>query len=232
MIGRLLYVFDKVAWIATDVVRGHLKNRQDDRLGGYIPLQQCDDRGRPTGEFSVCFYTHETPPRAAYMVKIKPDVRPIFEAFDSPKEVATWFAALVQARQTAVAAMPATGQPVNPVVLPGEVRGESGTLVYLLAGTTKPNIAVFGKHFRALVPERGADVTYMTPLSNTILESPTRGPEGQAAESLYVTHLVTDCPTEIHVFNSLLTRLPVYVGTKTGIWCVEGDSIALVRLGT
>jgi hypothetical protein len=33
---------------------------------------------------------------------------------------------------------------------------------------------------------------------------------------------------ETHVFVSLLTHKPVYVGTKVGIWCVNGDKIRFV----
>ena len=43
-----------------------------------------------------------------------------------------------------------------------------------------------------------------------------------------VTHLVTDWPLETHVFVSLQWHLPVYVGTRRGIWRVNGDKIALI----
>ena len=86
---------------------------------------------------------------------------------------------------------------------------------------------VFGQHFRALVPRTGSGDTYMMPLSSSVLEVPTTRPDGDTA-ALMVTHLVTDYPMETHVFNSLLSRQPLYVGTRRGIWCVDGDKISLI----
>jgi hypothetical protein len=100
--------------------------------------------------------------------------------------------------------------------------------VPLLAGTKKPNVAVFGRHFRALVPVGGNSVTYMMPLSNASLEIPLRGPNNEEPEALVVSQVVTDFPLETHVFTSLLVRKPVYVGTRRGVWRVDGDSITLV----
>ena len=124
--------------------------------------------------------------------------------------------------------MPASDQPVNPVLMPASAFGEQGILVYLLAGTTKPDVAVFGRHFRAVVRGDGAAITSMTPLSNSALEIPTRAPDGATPEALVVTHVVTDYPLETHVFTSLLVRMPVYVGTRGGTWRVDGDRIAFL----
>jgi hypothetical protein len=45
----------------------------------------------------------------------------------------------------------------------------------------------------------------------------------------FVTQIVTDWPSEIHVFVSLLhDRKPIYVVTARGIWLVIGDKITLV----
>lgn len=60
--------------------------------------------------------------------------------------------------------MPPPRQPINPVLLPGEINDEKGVLVYLLAGTKQPNVAVFGQHFRSLVPLGGSSVSCMMPL--------------------------------------------------------------------
>ena len=116
-------------------------------------------------------------------------------------------------------------QPLNPVLLPGEMIGERGILVYLLAGTTKPNVAVLGRHFRVLTSDDGARLVRFTPLSKVALELPTRAPAGTSAAALAVSHLVTDFPLETHVFASLLNKLPIYVVTRRGYWCVDGDRI-------
>lgn len=106
------------------------------------------------------------------------------------------------------------------MVLSGGVNDEKGIL-YLLAGTKTPNRTVFGKHYRVLVPERGGQPTYVMPLSKTAFELPLRkpGPNGEATEALMVTHVLGDCPLE--------SKIPVYVGTRIGIWRVDGDKISL-----
>jgi hypothetical protein len=227
-IGRQLYVLDKVAGIGTDVLLEHVKDPQAKGLGGYIPIQEADEGGRLKSSFLVIFFTAGTPARIAYEVRVAPGVKPTFEAFDPPKLGTSSFAAFVRARQVAIAALPETHQPINPVLVPGEANGERGILVYLLAGTKKPNVAVFGRHFRALVPVDGDAVTYMMPLSNSPLEVPTRGPNGEQPEALVVSQVVTDFPLETHVFTSLLVKKPVYVGTQRGVWRVDGDSIVLI----
>jgi len=223
-IGKRLYVLDKVAALGTDVLFANVPDAQSQGLAGYLPLQEGDGSGQPIKSFLVSFFTDENPPRIVYEVRIQPDVEPAFQAFKPPKETVAGFAALVHARQVAIDAMPATSQPVNPVVMPAE--SADGVLVYLLAGTKTPNLAVFGRHFRAEVSLGTNSVRAMTPLSNSVLEVPTRGPNGEAVEALVVTHVVTDYPLETHVFTSLLMKLPVYVATKRGNWLVKGDEIA------
>jgi len=66
------------------------------------------------------------------------------------------------------------------------------------------------------------------PLSKTMLEQPTTGPDGSETLGLMVNHILTDWPLETHVFVSLLMHVPVYVGTKIGVWRVDGDKISLI----
>lgn len=69
---------------------------------------------------------------------------------------------------------------------------------------------------------------YVRPLSRDVLEIPTRGPNGEGVEALWVTSLVAEAPLETHVFTSLLTKRPLYVGTKRGIWRVDANKISLL----
>lgn len=228
-IGAQLYLLDKVAAIGTDVALANVGDLQAKGLGGYLPMREGDDDGTPRNSYLVVFFTDETPPRIAYEIRVAPDVKPDFESFNPPKTATPSLAALIRARQIAVSAMPPSTQPINPVIVPGEANEEHGMLVYLLAGTEKRNVAVFGRHFRALVPLGGTNVTYMMPLSNTALELPIKGPNGEKAVSLMVNHVVTDFPLETHVFTSLLLKMPVFVRTSRGLWRVDGDTIAFVK---
>ena len=97
-------------------------------------------------------------------------------------------------------------------------------LVELLAGTTKPDTVVLGKHYRVIVSPDGRRVEQIIPLSKGILEFT----KGAGAVALTVSHIVTDYPLETHVFASMLNHVPIYVGTERGVWLVNGDSITLV----
>jgi hypothetical protein len=227
-IGQQIYLLDKVAAIGTDVLVAHVKDIHSLGLGGYIPVQEGDEEGRPKASYRVIFFTAESPPRIAYEITVEPEAKPTFQAFTPPKATTPSFQTAVRARKAAIAAMPPPQQPINPVLVPGEANGEKGILVYLLAGTNKPNIAVFGRHFRVLVSATGDAITYMKPLSNAALELPTRGPHGEEPEALIVSQIVTDYPLETHVFTSLLIKKQVYVATRRGLWRVDGDKIALV----
>jgi hypothetical protein len=227
-IGRELFVLDKVASIGTQVLLINEKHPWTRGIIGCLPFREADAFGKPKDSFLVSFFTDETPTRIAYEVRVAPDAKPSFQAFDPLKTATPSFAALVRARQQAIAATPFTGQPINPVLIPSDANEEDGVVVYLLAGTTKANIAVFGKHFRALVSPNGSGIKYIKPLSDAVLEVPIRGPKGERPLFISVTHTVTDYPLETHIFTSLLLNTRVYVRTNRGIWRVEGDKITFL----
>jgi hypothetical protein len=225
-VGRQLYVLDKVAAIGTDVMLENVPDPRASGVRGYIPIQDGDEAGRPKDSFLVSFFNADDPPRIVCEVRVAPGKKPSFQAFDPPKESTSSFVDLVRARQLAIASMPPPTQPINPVLLPGEP-GE--VVVYLLAGTKKPGVAVFGRHFRAVVPLGAKSVSAMQPLSNSALEVAMRVPDGAEPVALTVSQVVTDYPLETHVFTSLLTKMTVFVGTRRGVWRVDGDKIALIE---
>lgn len=229
-IGRQLYLLDKAAAIGTDVAMERAPDFLSRGIGGYLPVQEADADGTPKGSFMVMFFTKEEPPRIAYEVRVKVNGEPDFAAFNPPKAVPDSALPIIRARQAAIAAVPAHEQPLNPVVLPGSAGDEKGILVYLIAGTTTPNRAVFGKHYRVLMPEQGSAPTYVMPMSKTAFELPVRkdGQGGDTTEALMVTHLVSDWPLETHVLVSLQFQVPVYVGTRVGIWRVDGGKISFI----
>jgi hypothetical protein len=226
-IGSQLYVLDQVASLGTDVLLANVKHPEEKKIIGYLPLREADDAGQPTDTFQVAFFTSDQPPRIAYRIHIAPNGKPTFESIEPPMTAPEEFAALAGVRQAAIAALAHPSQPLNPVLIPGEAYGESGTLVYLLAGTTKSKVAVFGKHYRALVAMGSNRVTYLTELSKAVLEVPLEH-NGQPAVALTISHLVTEYPLETHVFTSLLIHLPVYVQTSRGSWRVNGEQIAFL----
>ena len=164
----------------------------------------------------------------AYEIRLERDRQPAFAAFDPPKAASAAFLTLVRARQLAISALASVPQPINPLVLPAALNGESGILVYLLAGTARPNVAVLGKHYRLLFPPDASTVSYMMPPSNEILEVPIKAPDGATPEALAVTQVVTEFPIETHVLVSLQIELPIFVGTRRGMWRVDGARISFL----
>lgn len=225
-IGTKLYALDQASAIATDVLFANVEHPEEQGVVGYLPLLAGRSEDHQPDSFLVSFFTGDDPPQVAYEVRVPLEGPPTFQAFAPPQAVGADLAALIRARQLAILAMPASNQPINPVLIPAAGPGE--VLVYLLAGTKQPHLAVFGRHFRARVPLGGSSVSEMKALSNSALEIPTKAPNGEPVEALVVTHVVTDFPLETHVFTSLLHEKPVYVSTRRGIWRVEGRRITFL----
>lgn len=231
-LGILIYVHDRAAAIATDVMFAHIRSPDAYGIGGYLTLRAVEEG---TETWQVPFFTREDPPRIACQVHLSRarDERPRFQAFDPPAPPPADMRLLMLARRTAIAATGAPQQSLNPVVLPGNVVGSDGVLVYLIAAARDPNVVVLGKHVRILVSSDGKTVIQHHALSKSIIELPASDvPAGSQRAGAWITHLVSACPTEAHVFASLLHRMPIYVGTSRGNWAVEGDRISLMQEGT
>jgi len=227
-IGQAIFSLDTISAAGTDLLFANVKDPGSKKLGGYITLPDVDDDGNFKKAYIVTFFTEDEPPRIAFEMRFTKDSKPTFDAFDPPKAASAKFVDLVHARQVAIEALPSSSQPINPVLIPGAARGEKGLLVYLLAGTAKPNVAVLGQHFLALVPYGATDVSYMKPLSKSAIEIPTLSPDGEKAAALTVTHIVTDYPLETHVFASMVADVPIVVVTNRGEWLVDGPKISFL----
>jgi hypothetical protein len=226
-VGRQLYVIDKISAIGTDVLLENVPRPQEHGLAGYLTVQDGDDSGQPKKSFTVMFYTGGPEPKVAFEIHVAPETKPRFEAVSPPRRASPTMQELIRARKTAIDALPEHNQPINPVLLPGPVGQE--VVVYLLAGTKQPGIAVFGKHHRARVSADGRTLIKLEPLSKSILELPLKLPEGTTEAGLGITHIISETPNATHVFVSLLHKLPVYVGTSRGLWRVDGERIAYVK---
>jgi hypothetical protein len=225
-IGRRLYALEQAQAVGADVLRANVPDAEKHGVAGSIPVQEGDDQGKPAETIVVSFFTADDPPRIAYEIRVAPNAKPAFSPYAPPKESAPALAAMIRARKIALSSMPATKQPVNSFVVPGETKAD--VFVYLLAGSTKPNVAVFGKHYRALVPLVATSPTYVMPVNNLELELPTKTESGEAVKELVVNHAATEYPAETHVFTSLLHKLPIYVGTSRGNFRVDGDKITFM----
>ncbi len=225
-LGRALYWQDQASGMGTDALAAKLESLNGKGLIGYITVQQADESGRPVPSWQVLFFVDAADPKIAYRIRVpmaqhqKAEV----EALAKLERPSPAFLNLFRARQTAIKAAQPFTQPINPAIFPAEIIGRQGILVELIAGTTKPDTVVIGRHYRVIVSPDGGHATSVLPLSNTALELP----KGSGTEALVVTQLVTDYPLETHVFESMLNRVPLYVWTERGVWLVNGDSITLL----
>ena len=225
-VGRAIYLQDVMSAWGTDVLREHVPGL--DGVGGYLTLQEGNDDGTPKGTWLVQFFSREPTARVLYRIRLWKDRSqpPGFEKVNPPVPLTAAEQVIVSARQAAIKAIPPPRQPINPVVLPAQILGQKGALVYLLAGTNRPGIFVLGQHHRVLVGEDG-HVQKVEPLSKSIIEIP-GPPPGTKTAGLVLSHLVSDYPLETHVFAALLYRQELYIVTRTGRWRVTGKEIALI----
>lgn len=231
-LGVMLYHCDLASAIGTDVMLAKVRAPRERGIAGCLTLREGDERGAANA-WLVQFFSAEDPPNLLCRVRVPaPGAAPRFEAIDRPVPVSDDLRWLIRARRTALEAIGPVAQPQNPVILPGQAIGKDGIVVYLLAGTTRHNVVVLGKHHRVLVSPDGEVVVSVEPLSSSVLEvsldpPPEAVPGG--GRGVFVTHLVTEHPLETHVFASLLHGMPVVVGTSRGSWVVDGDEISLLE---
>lgn len=116
----------------------------------------------------------------------------------------------------------ADGRPTQAFVVSFFTRDAPPRVAYevRLTPDTKPALEAFSPPKEILGP-----LVSLIRARQAALELPTRAPAGTSAAALAVSHLVTDFPLETHVFASLLNKLPIYVVTRRGYWCVDGDRI-------
>lgn len=159
------------------------------------------------------------------------------EVLDPPQPLAGEMLGRWNARETAIAehAPRCTGS-VNAVAFPGT---DEGWVVYLLPGTTDPDLLILGGHVRVWVGPGGEvrDHHTMTTGCMTMKRSvpppATSGreqtsfvrEEGAGLAAVVVSHVLDAHPREHHVFFSLLYGLPLVVVTKDNDWMVEKGSI-------
>ncbi len=238
-IGGELYINDKMAAIAADVLRSNVKDLEKAGICGYIVFREGNAKGRPSGSWLVEFFVDKAEPKIGFIVRITPPpdsgkAKTQFHALVPPEKPGDFESLLFRSTRTAIDSLPEQPkQPLNPVVVPGAAMGKEGILVYLLAGARKDNVAVFGKHYRVLVSKDGQKAISIEPLSGTELESEIVPPKpGDKPVSLFVTHKLGDYPLETHVFVSMRHHLPVVVSTSKYDWQITEGKIRLMSSQT
>lgn len=241
--GRMIYLYDKAAALATDVLLAKTTEEEREGIGGYLTFAMSTEDRVPVVPmtFETTFFSRGSSeenlarPRFRVRQAITPGAKPEFEVCRPDERVTPSFQRMIKARETAIASLGEIVQPMNPIVLGGVLIKESGPLVYLLAGTPRDNVMVLGCHYQVLLSDDGSQVVRKKTFSKTCLEvdlAPAQLssglPEGSTLEAVNVTHLVSSTPVETHVIGSLQHRMPIYVSTDRGLWLVDGAKITFL----
>jgi hypothetical protein len=230
--GRLIYAYDQAAWHGTDDLVKKLPDYPS-RVSGWIVDGPAD------APHLVFYDKDDTDPHAVYVADFRgtelSSSRVLGPADDRSLSPAR--KAMIAARRAAVEALAAAkvrackDQPFNTVVLPPSAPGDP-TLVYILTPQTDPKAVPMGGHYRVEVAGDGR-AGKPRKFTNACMEMPFADERGRRPVALGITHLLDPTPTEIHVFTSLATGLPIFVGTKDGrMWTVDGNGIALAAAGS
>lgn len=223
-VGANLFVLDAATALASDAIAPRTALPEAPAIGHYLAFLGGNEHGFPDGTVQVMFFTDEFVPRLAYRVRVVPGNQARSEVLEQqpPSVVHEPLMTLLSARQLALEARPPTHQAVNPVLLP---QRDGQIIVYLMAATRQPGVAVLGKHFKVEVSSDGAEVENVTALSGNALELPTRDRSGRPVPALAVLAPGTEHPTETHVFASRMANVPIYVTTGRGLWRVQAARI-------
>lgn len=219
-IGSAIFIQDRAAWRATDVLLAHIDGETDHGLIGWIVVEQGDAR-------LVRFLSGDpAAPLPGYdiLVDKNGDAGPAIKSKDAvlpDDQVAHYLA-----RNTAIAnvgALRCTAN-FNTVVL--DDPDSDSWLVWLLAATSESDVVPMGGRYRFHVSADGRTLEKREQLSGGCLnmDRPPAAPDGEVL-GIGTTVLVAPQPLEIHVFLSLLNRLPIYVMAGDKIWSVEGALI-------
>jgi hypothetical protein len=229
-LGRMLYHFDRAAWVSSDALTAKVPKEKLAGAGGYI-VEQADAQ-----TLRVTYYRGGAADAQAFFVA---DVRGGKVVQDSllaqPIALTPEQASLARARQIAVKTAqardykPCGARPFNTVALPSRKGGP--VAVYLLTPQEKAETYPMGGNYRVIVASDGKVLAHR-PYSVSCLNLPAPKPEGDATPvGLVVTHLLDPTPTELHVFASYSLGVPVFVATRDKkIWKVSGSEISPASL--
>jgi hypothetical protein len=96
--------------------------------------------------------------------------------------------------------------------------------IYLILTPEKESGVQFGRHLKFRFKLGTNDIVDVLPSTKSCLLVPADGDNIP-----FSTHLVSDVPTEFHVFLSLYHQKPIYVSTSTGLWNVDSGKITQVK---
>ncbi|HRN62739.1 MAG TPA: hypothetical protein PLF73_09805 [Luteimonas sp.] len=205
--GRRLQRLDRAGWIATDVIQADRAARKLRRsVRGWIT--EATDTGT-----RVSFHDGSEPARPVYVVDIDQTGRSTVVDVAADASFGEDAQALVRARTAALSeSFLQCSRTYNSVVF---AEGDE-IHVYLMPGTTKPDVFPAGGHHLFVFDASGRALRSRRPFTNGCIDLASGDPpKGHRAALMMVTHLLDPQPTEIHVFISLNAPVPLVVATSS-----------------
>jgi hypothetical protein len=222
-LGRTIYILDNAAARATDRA-----------LADGADLVAADVRGwitDTTGPGVLVRFVRQRGSRVEAAYDIRVDERGQASAMTHPANPALTpeQSAQFAARQLALAQ--------NGRLCPGSYNpvafrdaDTSDWRVYLLVGTSDPDVQVIAGHQRVIVSPDGKRVLSVQNLSRTCQAPRVKAPPGNTLAVSFLTEVQSPIPTETHVFSNLLYRLPLVIMTAPNqTWIVDQGRIWGVR---
>jgi hypothetical protein len=224
--GRLLFELDRAAWVGTDDMFAQIRDAASSGMRGYVVERDGDALavtffGGPPGA-PVAFYRGRVENRRVVSRQVYPaDARPSLTAIQRRMAAASETARTIDRRPCGTATF-------NTAIIPPET--PDGPIdLYLLTPQVRDGIWPAGGHHRFTIAPDGAILSSRA-FTNTCIDLGGGGGPNEDTVALAVTHLLDPLPTEIHVFTSLTSGLPLGVSTHPRrIWWVTGDRIQIER---
>jgi hypothetical protein len=224
-LGTVLFALDRAAWVASDALTATVPKETLARVGGWV-VERSGDRA-----LTVTFYSGTgDAARAIFVAEVADGKVSSSRTIAADTVLTPAQAVLARARESGAAEAarrglrPCTPEAFNTVVV-GTGTGDAPSLVYLLSAQPDARTFPAGGHYRMLVHPDGR-VSAFRPFTRACLNlSAPPGEKGRTPVGSFVNHVLDPTPTEIHVFTSVAMRLPLFVGTKTGVWQVRGRTI-------
>lgn len=216
--GQAIYNYDKAAWLATDAMLEAIADPGAEGLRGWIVEQEA-------AGWRVTFYKQLDDGYAGVFEGVF-DGKELIGSGRVPAERAKLNAdqiLLVEARAAVenVGIQRCSDQRLNHVVMPSG-KDDGSLFVYYLVSQPDASSVEMGGHHRFEI--RDGKQVAMRKFTNSCLSMGFGENEaGGRPEALVVTHLLDPVPTEIHVFNTLAARTPIYVSTTENkhLWAIE-----------
>jgi len=226
--GRRMFLYDQAAWHATDKMLADFKGKPDKRMRGYVVVPGSTYDRLATifygeiGEKLVEFARYEVEGQNVVSGGImkngeRPPLSPLAERLVAARTAAIEEADVREYGQC-------TEANINTLVLPPDANGVISA--YVLTAPDSNQSYPLGGHYRVDVGPDGKVVNSRRFLNSCFPLDFGQKAGGTEAIGVYVTHLLDEHPTEIHVFSSYYIPLQMMVMTIDNkiVWQIEGGT--------